>query len=80
MTHAPVARNRRLGATILHRRAALADRRRAERGSATAEYAVASAGAVGFAGLLIKFLTSEGGQQIIKMIFDLVMGLIKGLF
>lgn len=77
MTHAPVARNRRLGAALLRRDRV---RRDVERGSATAEYAVASAGAVGFAGLLIKFLTSDGGQQIIKMIFELIMGLIKSFF
>lgn len=77
MTHAPVARNRRLGAALLRRDRV---RRDVERGSATAEYAVASAGAVGFAGLLIKFLTSDGGQEIIKMIFELIMGLIKSFF
>ncbi len=78
MTHAPVARNRRLGAALLRRDRVR--RRDVERGSATAEYAVASAGAVGFAGLLIKFLTSDGGQEIIKMIFELIMGLIKSFF
>ncbi|MDP9820941.1 DUF4244 domain-containing protein [Nocardioides massiliensis] len=80
MTHAPVARNRRLGTGILAAHAGRTARARSERGSATAEYAVATAGAVGFAGVLIKFLTSEGGQALLKMIFDLVMGLIKSFF
>ena len=64
MTHAPVAR--------LRRRAALRAARSGERGVATAEYAVATAAGCGFAALLIKLLTSDFGQQLLSMLFDLV--------
>lgn len=49
---------------------------RGEAGATTAEYAVCTGGAVGFAGLLFKFLTSEAGQHFIKFIFDAVLKLL----
>lgn len=79
MTEAPVAKTRRaLAANRL--RGVRATAAREERGAATAEYAVATAGAVGFAGLLIKFLTGDTGQELIKFIFDLLMKMIGSFF
>jgi Flp pilus assembly pilin Flp len=48
-------------------------RLRSERGVTTAEYAVVTAAGCGFASVLIKLLTSEWGQQLIKTLFQLVM-------
>lgn len=79
MTEAPVAKTRRaLAASRLRHLRPTASTE--ERGAATAEYAVATAGAVGFAGLLIKFLTGDTGQALIKFIFDLVMKMIGSFF
>lgn len=58
MTRSPVAR--------------LRARRFRQEGVATAEYAVATAAGCGFAALLIKLLTSDFGQQLLTMLFDLV--------
>ena len=58
MTRSPVAR--------------LRARRFRQEGVATAEYAVATAAGCGFAALLIKLLTSDFGQQLRSMLFDLV--------
>lgn len=58
MTRSPVAR--------------LRTRRLRQDGVATAEYAVATAAGCGFAALLIKLLTSDFGQQLLSMLFDLV--------
>lgn len=58
MTRSPVAR--------------LRARRLRQDGVATAEYAVATAAGCGFAALLIKLLTSDFGQQLLSMLFDLV--------
>ncbi len=49
---------------------------RSEEGATTAEYAACTGGAVGFAAVLFKFLTSEQGQQIISEIFKAVMKLL----
>ena len=49
---------------------------RDEQGATTAEYAACTGGAVGFAAVLFKFLTSEAGQRIISQIFDAVMQLL----
>ena len=48
-------------------------RSRDEQGMSTAEYAVGTVGACGFAGLLYKLLTSDLGQEIIRSIFDRVL-------
>jgi uncharacterized protein DUF4244 len=47
-------------------------RLRGERGVTTAEYAVVTAAACGFGSLLIKLLTSDFGQGLLKMLFELV--------
>ena len=51
-------------------------RLRNQRGVASAEYAVATAAGCGFAAVLIKLLTSDWGQQLLKTLFELVMKLI----
>jgi hypothetical protein len=43
---------------------------KSERGSATAEYAIATMAAVGFAGLLVVIMRSE---EVKKLLYDLVM-------
>lgn len=43
---------------------------RSERGSATAEYAIATMAAVGFAGLLVVIMRSD---EVRKLLYDLVM-------
>ena len=48
-------------------------RLRNQRGVTTAEYAVATAAGCGFAGVLIKLLTSDWGQGLLKTLFDLVL-------
>jgi len=48
-------------------------RLRNERGVTTAEYAVVTAAGCGFASVLIKLLTSDWGQALIKALFELVM-------
>lgn len=45
-------------------------------GAATAEYAAVTAAGCGLAGLLIKLLTGDFGQTLLKMIFDLVKSFI----
>ena len=45
-------------------------------GAATAEYAAVTAAGCGIAGVLIKLLTGDFGQALIKMIFELVKGFI----
>ena len=47
-------------------------RLRRERGVTSAEYAVVTAGGCGFATILIKLLTSDFGQELLKMLFELV--------
>jgi hypothetical protein len=62
MTRAPVASLRRP--------------RTNERGVATAEYAVATAAGCGLAAVLIKLLTSDWGQNLLKMLFELIFKVI----
>jgi hypothetical protein len=50
--------------------------RRDELGMSTAEYAVGTVSACGFAGLLFKLLTSDFGQSLLKNIFDKVLGIL----
>lgn len=49
---------------------------RDQAGASSAEYAAVTCGGVGFAGVLIKLLTSETGQKIITGIFDHLMDLL----
>ena len=51
-------------------------RLRNQRGVTTAEYAVVTAAGCGFGGILIKLLTSEWGQSLLKKLFDFFLGLI----
>jgi hypothetical protein len=51
-------------------------RLRTERGVTTAEYAVVTAAGCGFATVLIKLLTSGFGQQLLKMLFQLVLKIV----
>ena len=51
-------------------------RLRNERGVTTAEYAVVTAAGCGFGGVLIKLLTSEWGQALLKKIFDFFLQMI----
>ena len=51
-------------------------RLRNDKGVTTAEYAVVTAAGCGFAGVLMKLLTSEWGQALIKKLFDIVLGLL----
>lgn len=62
MTTSPVAR--------------LRARRFRQEGVATAEYAVATAAGCGFAAVLIKLLSSDFGQQLLRTLFDLVLKMI----
>jgi hypothetical protein len=48
-------------------------RLRNQRGVASAEYAVATAAGCGFAAVLIKLLTSDFGQGLLKTLFELIM-------
>ena len=50
--------------------------RRRETGAASAEYAAVTAAGCGFAGVLIKLLTSDFGQQLLKTLLDFFLGLI----
>lgn len=49
------------------------DRHRNEQGMNTAEYAVGTVGACGFAGILYQILTSDWGQDLLRNIFDRVL-------
>lgn len=49
---------------------------RGERGITTAEYAVGTAAGAGLAGLLYKMLTGGFGDQLLKTLFDHVLGLL----
>ena len=63
--------------TIRTTRRALRGRRaRDERGITTAEYAVGTAAGAGLAGLLYKLLTGGFGNQLLKKLFDHVLGLL----
>lgn len=62
MTSSPVARVRReMGR---------------ERGAVSAEYAAVTAAGCGFAGVLIKFLTSEAGRALIETILGFFLKMI----
>jgi hypothetical protein len=49
---------------------------RDQRGITTAEYAVGTAAGAGLAGLLYKLLTGGFGDQLLKTLFDHVLGLL----
>lgn len=49
---------------------------RGEAGMTTAEYAVGTVSACGFAGLLFKLLTSDVGQGLLEGIFNKITGLL----
>ena len=51
-------------------------RLRNQRGVTTAEYAVVTAASCGFGGILIKLLTSEWGQSLLKKLFDFFLRMI----
>lgn len=51
-------------------------RARGERGITTAEYAVGTAAGAGLAGLLYALLTGGFGDQLLKTLFDHVLGLL----
>ncbi|GAB2740383.1 DUF4244 domain-containing protein [Nocardioides pakistanensis] len=51
-------------------------RLRNQRGVTTAEYAVVTAAGCGFGGILIKLLTSEWGQKLLKSLFDFFLRMI----
>ncbi len=48
-------------------------RLRNERGVTSAEYAVVTAAGCGFATVLIKLLTSDFGQSLLKTLFEILM-------
>jgi hypothetical protein len=47
-----------------------------DRGITTAEYAVGTAAGAGLAGLLYKLLTGSFGEQLLRSLFDHVLGLL----
>ena len=47
-----------------------------ERGATTAEYAVVTAAGCGLGAVLIKLLTSDWGQSLLKTLFDLIFKVI----
>ena len=49
---------------------------RDEAGATTAEYATVTGCGVGFAAVLFKFLTSEAGQELLKLIFNAIKALL----
>ena len=49
---------------------------RGQEGITTAEYAVGTAAGAGLAGLLYKLLTGGFGEQLLKTLFDHVLGLL----
>ena len=49
---------------------------RDEAGMNTAEYAVGTVGACGFAGLLYQLLTSDFGRELLQSLFDKVLTLL----
>lgn len=51
-------------------------RLRNEQGVTTAEYAVVTAAGCGFGALLLKLLTSDLGESLLRQIFDFVLQLI----
>jgi hypothetical protein len=51
-------------------------RLRTERGAAAAEYATVTAAGVGIGGLLLKLLTSDWGQELLKRIFEAFLSMV----
>ena len=51
-------------------------RLRRETGAASAEYAAVTAAGCGFAGVLIKLITSDFGQNLLRMLFEFFMRMI----
>ncbi len=51
-------------------------RDRGQAGITTAEYAVGTAAGAGFAGLLYKLLSGGFGEQMLRSLFDHVLGLL----
>ena len=51
-------------------------RLRSQIGAASAEYAAVTAAGCGFAGVLIKLLTSDFGQQLLQTILDFFLKMI----
>lgn len=51
-------------------------RLRSQKGVTTAEYAVVTAAGCGFAGILIKLLTSDWGESLLKKLFDFFLSMI----
>ncbi len=51
-------------------------RGRSETGITTAEYAVGTAAGAGLAGLLYKLLSGDFGNQMLRSLFDHVLGLL----
>ncbi len=49
---------------------------RTEAGAASAEYAAVTAAGCGFAGVLIKLLTSDFGQNLLKTLLDFFLSMI----
>lgn len=49
---------------------------RNQRGVTTAEYAVVTAAGCGFASILIKLLTSDWGQALLKALFNMVLSIL----
>jgi Flp pilus assembly pilin Flp len=49
---------------------------RDEVGATTAEYATVTGVGVGFAAVLFKFLTSEAGQELLRLIFNAIKALL----
>jgi hypothetical protein len=49
---------------------------RDEVGATTAEYATVTGCGVGFAAVLFKFLTSDMGQELLKLIFNAIKALL----
>ncbi len=64
------------GVTTAGRGPTRRDRDRDERGITTAEYAVGTAAGAGLAGLLYKMLTGGFGDQLLRTLFDHVLGLL----
>jgi hypothetical protein len=53
---------------------------RQDRGAATAEYAVVSVAAAGLGGILIKLLTSDWFQEILKTILNWIVKIVLNFF
>jgi len=51
-------------------------RLRTQTGAASAEYAAVTAAGCGFAGVLIKLLTSDFGHQLLKTVLDFFLGMV----